>query len=201
MLVKQESLQNYFHDCLHSSLRKHNVKATDFTVIYLANLLINFSRSENFIDTSEGRWPYKPLALHYSDALNSDTDHQRDIALRRLGDIALFICGLFSDSLNTKTVDIDYYAAMGGSAYGHLSESRTVVTSDSTLNEVFYELSNKFIDFADVLSELNENQGQSNKDLMRTYEIWLRTGSKKAQKLLIESGIQPIEHPTSMLKQ
>jgi hypothetical protein len=65
--------------------------------------------------------------------------------------------------------------------------------------EVFYELSNKFIDFADVLSGLNENQGQSNKDLLRTYEIWLKTGSKKAHKLLIESGIQPAGLSTSKL--
>ena len=201
MLVKQESLQNYFHDYLHSSLRKHNVQATEYTIIYLANLLNNFSRSENFVDTCEGRSPHKPLALHYSDALNSETKHERDLALRRLGDIALFICGLFSDSLKTKAVDVDYYVAMGGSAYSHLSESKTIVASDSSLNEVFYELSSKFIDFADVLSEMNENQSQLNKNLLRAYEIWLRTGSKRAQKVLIESGIQPVGHTTSMLRQ
>jgi hypothetical protein len=199
MLVKQESLQYYFHDCLNSSLRKHNVNATDHTVIYLANLLINFTRSENFIDANEGRSPHKPLALHYSDAINSTTNHERNIALRRLGDIALFVCGLFSDSLKTKAVDVDYYAAMGGTAYSHLSESRDAIKSGSVFKEVFYELSNKFIDFADVLSGLNENQGQSNKDLLRTYEIWLKTGSKKAHKLLIESGIQPAGLSTSKL--
>lgn len=201
MLVKQENLQNYFHDCLHNSLCKHNIQATDYTIIYLSNLLNNFSRSENFVDASEGRSPYKPLALHYSDAVNSSTEHERDIALRRLGDLSLFICGLFSDSLKTKAVDVDYFIAMGGSAYGHLSESKSVVINDSALNEVFCELSDKFIDFADVLSELNENQGQSNKDVLRIYEIWLRTGSKRAQKILIESGIQPMSGNTSMQKQ
>ncbi len=201
MLVKQESLHNYFHHSLQNSLRKHNILTTDFTVIYLANLLINFSRSENFIETVEGRSPYKPLAQHYSEALNSDSDQQRDLALRRLGDIALFICGLFSDSLKTKAVDVDYYVAMGGSAYSYLSESRNITANDSSLNEVFFELSNKFIDFVDVLSELNENQSHTNKNLLRTYEIWLRTGSKKARKLLIESGIQPVKNCTSILTQ
>ena len=200
MLVKQESLQNYFHDCLNSSLRKHNVNATDFTVIYLANLLINFTRSENFIDANEGRSPHKPLALHYSDALSSNTTQERNIALRRLGDIALFVCGLFSDSLKTKAVDVDYYAAMGGNAYGHLSESQNINNSGSVFKEVFCELSSKFIDFADVLSELNENQGQSNKNLLRTYEIWIKTGSKKARKLLLDSGIQPIAPTTSFIE-
>jgi len=198
MLVKQESLQYYFHESLHSSLRKHNVQATDHTVIYLANLLINFTRSENFFDATEGRSPYKPLALHYSDALNSNTDHERNAALRRLGDIALFICGLFSDSLNTKAVDVDYYAAMGGTAYNHLCESQNAIHSCSVFKEVFYELSSKFIDFADVLSDLNENQGQRNKNLLKIYEFWLKTGSKKAQKLLLDSGIQPIGSTTSL---
>ena len=200
MLVKQESLQNYFHESLHSSLRKHNVQATDYTVIYLANLLINFTRSENFFDANEGRSPYKPLALHYSDALNSNTDHERNAALRRLGDIALFICGLFSESLNTKSVDVDYYAAMGGTAYNHLCESQNAILSCSVFKEVFYELSSKFIDFADVLSDLNKNQGQKNKNLLRTYELWLKTGSKKAQNILLDSGIEPIRSTTSFLE-
>jgi len=87
---------------------------------------------------------------------------------------------------------------MGGNAYGHLSESQNINNSGSVFKEVFCELSSKFIDFADVLSELNENQGQSNKNLLRTYEIWLKTGSKKAHKLLLDSGIQPIA-PTASL--
>ncbi len=200
MLVKQESLQYYFHSCLNSSLRKHNVNAKDYTVIYLTNLLINFTRSENFISTNEGRSPYKPLALHYSDALNSPSDHERNIALRRLGDIALFICGLFSNSLKSKVVDVDYYAAMGGTAYSHLSESQNINNSDLIFNEVFYELSRKFIDFADVLSEINENQEKPSNNLLRTYELWLKTGSQKAKKLLIASGIQPIDLSKNMSK-
>lgn len=201
MLVKQESLQNYFHDCLHSALHKHKVQADEHTIIYLANLLISFTRSENFFDRIEGRSPHRSLALYYSDAVNSDTSYERDIALRRLGDVALFICGLFSDSLSRKVVDVDYYVAMGGSAYGHLSESKNAFSNDSTLNEVFYELSNKFVDFMDVLSGLNENQSQSNKNLLRTYEIWLRTGSKRAKNILIEHGVHPTTHATSMRSQ
>ena len=37
-----------------------------------------------------------------------------------------------------------------------------------------------------------KNQNQLNKNLLRAYEIWLRTGSKRAQQILIESGIQPV---------
>ena len=201
MVVKQESLQSYFHDCVHNALHKHKVQADDHTIVYLANLLNSFARSENLLDNPEGKSPHKPLALYYSEALKSDTTYERDMALRRLGDVALFICGLFSDSLSKKVVDVDYYVAMGGSAYNHLSESKNIHSTNSSLNEVFHELSNKFIDFVDVLSELKENQCQSNKNILRTYEIWLRTRSKRAKKILIEHGIHPSMHATSMRSQ
>lgn len=198
MLVKQESLQNYFHENIQIALQKQNVEAQDHTINYLTNLLISFTRSENFIDCEQGRAVHRPLAMYYSEAVNSDDGIIRDQALRRLGDIALFISGLFSDSLSKKAVDVDYYVAMGGTAYGYLSESSNVHTKISPLKEVFHELSNKFISFVDVLSELNENQKQSDKNILRIYEVWLKTNSNKAKKLLIEHGIYPNTHSTSV---
>ncbi len=196
MLLKQESLRNYFHDFLLSSLSKQNIQAQDHTVSYLTNLLTTFSRTERFIDCGHGRATHKALALYYSDALNSPSSHERDIALRRMGDIALFICGLFSGNLSKKAVDVDYYVAMGGTAYGCLSESNSLSSSSTSSLDVFYELSSKFVDFVDVLSDLNKNQ--SDKNLLRTYELWIRTQSKKAKKILIENNILPIEQNTSI---
>ena len=191
MLIKQGSLRNYFHDFLQCSLRKQNIQAQDDTVSYLTNLLITFSRTECFIDSNQGRAAHQPLAIYYSKAIHSPTSHERNLALRRLGDIALFVCGLFSESLQKKSVDVDYYAAMGGTAYSYLSESCHSPTSSTPKENVFSELSCKFIDFVDVLSDLNE--GQANKNLLRTYELWLRTHSKKAKNILIENNILPTE--------
>ena len=192
MLIKQESLRHYFHDFLKGSLYKQNVEAEDHTVTYLTNLLISFSRTDTFIDPNQGRASHKALALYYSDAINSPTSRERDVILRRLGDIALFICGLYSDSLSKKAIDVDYYVSMGGSAYSYLSESNNISCNSPSHKNIFNELSSKFVDFVDVISDLNENQKQSNKNLLRTYEVWLRTQSKRAKKILIENGIQPI---------
>ena len=196
MLVKHESLRTYFHEFLMNSLRRQNIQAQDHTISYLTNLLTSFSTTDTFIDPGQGRAAHKPLASYYSDAINSHTALERDHALQRLGDIALFICGLFSDSLNKKAVDVDYYIAMGGTAYAYLSESKNISRKSTPHLNVFQELSNKFIDFADVLSDLN--QKQSNKNLLRTYEYWLRTKSKKAKEVLIENGIQPINHSDTL---
>jgi len=195
MLVKQESLHHYFHEFLMSSMEKQNIQCQDITVSYLSNLLTSFSNTENFIDNKPGRAPHKPLASYYSDAVNSPTTRERDFALQRLGDIALFISGFFSDSLNKKAVDIDYYVAMGGSAYANLSKSTSNSRKSLTHRDVFDELSNKFIDFVDVLAGLK--QEQSSKNLLRTYEIWMRTQSKRAKRILIENGINPSAHSLS----
>lgn len=198
MLVKQESLQTYFHENIQNALHNQNVEAQDHTVSYLTNLLTSFTRSENFIDCEQGRAVHRPLAVYYSEAIHSTNEHARDQALRRLGDIALFICGLFSDSLNKKAVDVDYYVAMGGTAYGCLSQSNYIHNKLLPLKDVFSELSNKFIDFVDVLSELNENQNKSNENILRVYELWLKTNSKKAKKLLVDQGILPISNEASI---
>ncbi len=198
MLVQQESLANYFHKCLHDSLSKHNVQASDHTIVYLENLLHSYARSENFCDKTEGKSPHRALAHYYSDAVNSRNSYQRDLVLRRLGDVALFICGLFSDSLNKKIIDVDYYIAMGGTAYNCLSQSNSIHRTNCTLNEVFAELSKKFVDFMDVLSDLNNNHSETNKNILRTYEVWLKTGSKYAKSILVENGIQPYANSASI---
>ena len=196
MLVKQESLRNYFHCFLLKGLYKQNIHAQDDTISYLTNLLVTFSRSETFIDQNQGRATHKPLAFYYSEAINSKSIYERDIAMRRLGDIALFICGLFSKSLSKKAVNIDYYVAMGGTAYSYLSEKNHDHIQTKNNKNVFYELSNKFVDFVDILSDLNKNQ--SDKNLLHVYETWLRTHSKKAKRILIENQILPIEHSINL---
>jgi hypothetical protein len=111
---------------------------------------------------------------------------QRD-ALRRVGDLSLFISGYFSDSLNRSHVDVDYYIALGERAYGSLARQ-----GDDTLADVFDELAAKFSGFVDVLGEISERTAlTSNTDLLRLYERWLRTKSRRSGDLLARQGIVP----------
>ena len=101
--------------------------------------------------------------------------------------MSLFVSGFFSDSLNRKIVDLDYYVSIGGYAYTALSR----VESD-TFSPVFAELADKFVGFVDVLSEVSERTlCASNADLLRIYERWLRTGSNRSGQLLSERGVVP----------
>ena len=112
---------------------------------------------------------------------------QQRASLREIGDASLFISGFFSDSLRRKLVDVDYYVSIGGSAYTALSRFDA-----DTLSPVFGELAENFVGFVDVLSEVSERTScTSNADLLRLYEKWLKTGSRRSGQLLVERGVVP----------
>jgi hypothetical protein len=130
-----------------------------------------------------------PLALLYVRALAASR-HERARLLRAMGDTALFVSGFFSDSLSRKLVDLDYYRAMGGHAYARLSLHDEPFGFGS---EVFSELADRFVEFADLLSEVSEaSQLTSNASLLRLYERWAQTGSRRAASLLSARGIVPL---------
>ena len=107
--------------------------------------------------------------------------------MRQIGDVALFVSGFFSDSLSRKLVDVDYYVSIGGCAYNALSRVET-----DTFSSVFAELGEKFVGFVDVLSEVSERTScSSNADLLRLYEKWVKTGSRRSGRLLVERGVVP----------
>jgi len=130
--------------------------------------------------------------VRLAQALESGGARQR-VTLKEIGDVALFVSGFFSDSLNRKLVDVDYYVSIGGRAYNVLSRVET-----DTFSPVFAELGEKFVGFVDVLSEVSERTScTSNSDLLRLYEKWLKTGSRRSGQLLVERGVVPNASITS----
>lgn len=189
-LIPHSNLRHYFQDSISQAIKNQHINTDDGTVIYLANLLTVFTRSENLFEPDNKRMHLKPLALQYEDALNAPSALARNIALQRMGDIALFIAGIFSQSLARQAVDIDYYINMGGSAYSYLADIRDRRMSETALGDIFSELAQKFIDFVDVLNEVCEKKHTtSDQDLLRLYEVWMRTGSKRMEQQLRQHGI------------
>lgn len=193
-LITEKSAREYFQDSISDALSNQQVKATEHTVYYVVNLLANFIRSENLFERTPDGMIIKPLAEHYAEAVEGRSSADQHRALRRLGDVALFVSGVFSQSLNRKVIDVDYYCAMGGSAYGYLSENLRGSAGTRALTEVFEELSKKFVDFVDVLAEVSERANMNNDvDIMRVYELWVRTRSRRAERTLRSIGIEPVE--------
>ncbi|HEX9585775.1 MAG TPA: hypothetical protein VGB36_14845 [Gammaproteobacteria bacterium] len=194
----EKSAQEYFQDSISDALSNQKVEAAEYTVYYVVNLLANFIRSENLFERTPDGVIIKPLAELYAEAIEGRSSADQHRALRRLGDVALFVSGVFSQSLNRKVIDVDYYCAMGGSAYGYLSENLRWSAGTRALTEVFEELSKKFVDFVDVLAEVSERTHMNNDaDIMRVYELWVRTGSRRAERTLRSIGIEPAEASVS----
>jgi hypothetical protein len=61
-----------------------------------------------------------------------------------------------------------------------------------TFAGVYGELSEKFAAFVDVLGEVSERSSMSSSlDVLRLYEKWLRTGSRRDGERLASRGIVP----------
>lgn len=191
-VITSVSVSEYFQGSITKALRRQHLQAREHTAYYLVQLLTRFVHSEALFEQTDDGTRIRPLALRYQEAVDGATPRLRNRALQKLGDIALFVAGVFSDSLNRKIVDVDYYIAMGGTAYGHLAEIMRGTQEGQTLTPVFDELAEKFTDFVDVLASVNEQaEVVDHFDVMRTYEVWLRTGSKRAARRLRQIGIEP----------
>jgi hypothetical protein len=123
---------------------------------------------------------------HLARALQRGGREQRE-GLRQIGDVSLFLSGFFADSLARKLVDIDYYISLGAYAYGSLSRRDAEAYA-----AVFGELAEKFSSYVDVLAEVSDRTSlTSSGELLRLYEKWLRTRSRRSGELLVEQGIVP----------
>jgi len=185
------NLQLYFHELVSEALQHQKLQADEHVSFYLVNLLSHFTKSENIQRREDGE--ETPLAVLFCQA-QSESPEVKARLLRYLGDFSLLIAGFFQDSLSRKIVDIDYYMSMGGAAYSQLSTLNVFKQRQAVFNQIFGELSERFVKWVDVISEVSEaSHINSHQNLLRLYEKWVRTGSDRLRDLLSQKGILPVE--------
>jgi hypothetical protein len=180
----------FFKQHVTKALKKQKLRADPNTEYYIVNMLTRFISSESLFSTEEnGTKKEEVLALLMQKALTAEAERQKQENLRRLGDISLYTAGFFSEHLSRKIVDVDYYIDMGKTAYGNLAGRPGY---DALLKKIFHDLALHFTRFVDVLAEISEDTGTANKgNILRLYEIWLKTRSEKAENGLKEAGVIP----------
>ncbi|MGH7880647.1 MAG: hypothetical protein ACREQD_14280 [Candidatus Binataceae bacterium] len=190
-VVPVASLREFFRDTLQSALARQRLAVEDQTEHYVVNLLTLFARSEALYDgTPAGARP-KPLVVMLCEALEASSLAEHNRALQRLGDVSLFIAGFFPHSFAVKLIDIDYHIAMGGRAYGTLAQT-VPQGAGRVLAAVFAELSQKFQPMVDALNDISDGPCRhSDQDILRLYEIWLKTGSPRCYGILKRLGVTP----------
>ncbi len=178
----------FFHQHVRESMKNQNVIITKTSEQYIVQLLADFTLARNAFNLAHK--DQRPLAIIYQEA-QFETASRKIRMLKELGDFSLFITGFFPDSLNRKIIDVDYYIFLGRSSYGTLSSTlEKTCNPSSTL--LFDELAEKFVSISDILAEISSKSStQWNDGILRLYERWLKTRSKRDERLLSLKGIIP----------
>ncbi len=190
-IVPTPNVQEFFRDSLDAAIARQKLEADDHTVHYVVNLLVLYTRADELYDDGPDGRSLPPLATLFAAASEARSPRQRYVALRRLGDLALFMAGFFPDALARKPVDVDYYIRMGGTAYGTLASAAPATTRQRAFADVFGELAGKFGAFVEAIGEISDlSRRYTPRDILRLYERWLATGSERARQRLDELGVQ-----------
>ena len=195
-VVGVASLAEFFRGAVREAVARQHLEIDDHTEHYVVGVLTSFSRSEALYEPGPDGPRLKPLALMLADAAASASGHERVHLTQRLGDVSLFTAGFFAHGFARRLVDVDYHVAMGGRAYGSLAGMLRGTARGRALAGVFHELALKFQRLVDALNDIADTAYvHSDRDVMRLYETWLRTGSPRARELLQRLGVQPVAAP------
>lgn len=186
----------YFHELLTESLGSQGVRAQPETEVYLVDLLKRFILTDRlYARDGEGAVREEPLALQVQEALEEPGLATSRALFRRIGDVSLYTAGFFRESLARRHVDLGYYIGMGASAYLQAANR----AQDEPLEPAFRELGAGFAQYVEVLlgvserTQLQAHAGETERDLLKLYETWLRTKSERAARALQEAGITPVD--------
>ncbi len=192
-LVAVSSLREFFRDAFHAASLHRHLDIDEQAEQYVVNLLTMFSRADALYERTPEGLRIRPLAHMLADALDAPTPSARQRGLQRLGDVSLFVAGFFARSFARKLIDIDYHIAMGGNAYSSLADIMQRSLSGRCVAAIYSQLASKFQPLVDALNEVSETSYRhSDADILRLYEIWMKTGSPRAHGLLKQLGVQPV---------
>ena len=187
----ETSAEPFFFELVHGAVENQKIKILPETEFYVVKLLTRFIFSESlYSKSSDGSLEDQPIAILYKEALEAEAPPIQKTLFQNVGDISLYKAGFFQESLSRTKIDLDYYIGMGGSAYLNASK----ITDEKHFQTLFSELSDKFDRFVSVLLEVSEKTSISSTkteaDVFRMYDLWSKTGSERAARVLKKSGIK-----------
>lgn len=181
------NLKTYFRGEIEEASQDLGLRLNEFTEHYLVDLL------DGFAGNIKGPKPGDALALLYAQALEAPPAEQIRI-FRQLGDMALYMAGFFEAFIQQSMVDMDYYIAMGGNAYGNVSELVGHSRKGKDFAKLYQQLAGRFSQLVDLLNEVADKAREKNasdRDLLSLYDRWTRTGSARSRRALVAQGLLP----------
>lgn len=185
-------LESFFHSLVDQAVRNQHCAATDAAEHYLAGLLADYAKPDRLEAASLER----PLTLLLDEALHA-AGHERFERLRSLGDGVLYTSGFFADHLSTRGVELRYVRTLGARAYDGAASMLRQTSGDGTgAPDVFRELADNFAMFAEIVARIADvlqanSAHNSNRQVVRLYERWVKTGSAPLAVALAGRGLTP----------
>ena len=176
----------FFSELLENAVKNQNLNISDSAKVYLIDLLSRNATHNELVGPND-KHPYadKPISIVFQQSLAEPITQRREM-LKYVGDYSLYIGGYFNESLNRKIIDVGYYTAIGGQAFGNLSRIAVSSEFSSLYNEIFV----KFASLMDIFIEVSFDTFMTRAtDLLRLYDRWIQTGSTVLERKLIEKGI------------
>lgn len=183
MLTLATTVDEFFHEVVSKALSAKQLSASEPAGWYLVNLLGTLASSQ----LSD-----EPLGLKLAQAGERGGSGERVKSLKEVGDTSLVLAGFFAESLGRGMVDVDYYVSLGKSAYTQLArqlEAGGRSAGQRSITEVYAELASKFPAFVEVLTEVKKHIDFGQSDVVRLYEVWLRTRDEWVENKLREAGL------------
>ncbi len=182
-VTERATLEGYFYERLQLAQSRAAFQADRHTEHYLVEMLVRFGRTDAQGVTSA------PLCYEVAQAEGLEDPRERFRCLRRVGDTALYSCGLFPEALERRGVTTDYVAWLGRHAYG--TAGVLAAFSAEPFQQVYPKLRSHFEAIARVLTEVFEEPAPDRPDaILRMYRRWRRTGSAKLARALQRAGVQ-----------
>ncbi len=181
-------IHGYFAEVVDDAVRARRVATTDATKQYLAGLLGDYARGTVSLAPLE-----RPLTFLLQDALEK-SGAERFERLRRIGDGVLYALGFFGARMTRGGADARYVMVVGSSAYGHAA-AMLRLGGGGAAPDVLRELADGYSSFVEVLTEVADGTLAANGDaddrVLRLYERWQATGSKRLASELVGLGLIP----------
>jgi hypothetical protein len=184
VLVAESNLFDFFRERVETAVAHQRAPVSENAVYYLSNLL-----TEQVRLGEAGEQEDEPTLVELQHRAVHAPPAEAVSHWRRLGDSSLVVAGYFRESLERRAVSRDYYERMGSTAYRALER---ILGGSSNFAEIFAELSGRYRDCVEVLSEVRDEARERNDtDILKLYEEWLTTGSPRVAERLKALGVVP----------
>lgn len=198
----QSDLKSFFFEECTNIANKQGLNISPLLQSYLGEMLSRFMDVGYLVQESsdpfaqEGQTEIPSLGIELMKGMQSSSFEQL-FHMQKVGDLALYIAGFFPGYLDRRSLDLDYFSAVGGQAYQRAGHIKSTLDAENQLN-VYFELAEKFASLTEVLMELSDQKLLTSKeDQLKLYEKWLLTGNPRLSRMLKEAGLVLLEMPKS----